>query len=398
MDNGRNSSGSDSARSRRPIFVSTGSTSADVFLAPALAELQRRGCIGRIVGMGGAPLAELGAELYIDTTPIASIGFAAGFRTMLSHAGRVGKAYQKAAEFFRKGRPALGVVVDNPGYNQRLLSLGRDHGVPMVYYIPPETWGMTRWQIRAIAGNSTVIASIFKPVADAYAAYGADVRFVGHPAVDLLSALPRRGELNGGEPNIGLFPGSRRHEVSEMLPVLWSAAEIILRGEPRARFIMCSANDMASEQIHRHAQRHPLAVEIVHRKSAEVLSRCDLLLTCSGSATLEAAIMGVPMVVMYRLPFLVDRLLQMLLVRNPYFSLPNYLTNRPIVPELRNAEVNPRAVADAGLSLLRDADRRRQMCAGLAQVREGLGPPGAVARTADLLEEMLGRSSRRAIS
>jgi lipid-A-disaccharide synthase len=286
-------------------------------------------------------------------------------------------------------------VVDNPGYNQRILKLAREYGIPTLYYIPPEVWGMTRWQIRALARNSTVIASIFQSVADAYAAYGADVRFVGHPAVDLLAALPRRGELNGGPPTIGLFPGSRSHEVSEMLPVLWSAAEIIRRSEPQVKFVMCSANDLAAEQIARHAQRRPMPVEIVHRKSAEVLSRCDLLLTCSGSATLEAAIMGVPMVVMYRLPFFVDRIIQMLLVRYPYFSLPNYLTNRPIVPELRNHEVNPQRVAEAGLLLLRDAARRREMSAGLAEVRAGLGPPGAVLRTADLFEEMLQKSAAR---
>jgi lipid-A-disaccharide synthase len=125
-----------------------------------------------------------------------------------------------------------------------------------------------------------------------------------------------------------------------------------------------------------------------------VLDRCDLLLTCSGTATLEAALLGVPMVVMYRVHYWIDRLLQSCFLpraAHPFFSLPNYLLNRAVVPELGNGQANPERVAAEGLALLRDPIRRREVAEGLRQVRERLGPPGTIARVADLIEAMLGK-------
>jgi lipid-A-disaccharide synthase len=214
-----------------------------------------------------------------------------------------------------------------------------------------------------------------------------------------MEALPRQPELNGHPPTIGLFPGSRRHEVLDLLGVLQGSAAIIERTVPAARFVICSANEMAARLIREHVKNWSTPVEVVHRQSHRVLAGCDLLLTCSGTATLEAAILGVPMVVMYRLHHWVDRIIQSSVLRMldyPYFSLPNYLLNRAVVPELRNEHANPGNVAGYGLALLSDPARRRDACAGLAEVRALLGRPGAIARAADLVEEILdGRPSTR---
>jgi lipid-A-disaccharide synthase len=262
--------------------------------------------------------------------------------------------------------------------------------------VPPETWALPRWAVRRIARDADVIAPLFPNQVEQYRACGGEVRWVGHPAAELLAAWARPRPSPGHAPTVGLFPGSRRVEVLDLLPVLREAAAILRRSEPGARFVMCAANEVVAPLIRRDlGSGWPVPVELEHGNSHAVLARCDLLLTCSGTATLEAAILGVPMVVIYRLHHWLDRLLQVWFLRRsayPFFALPNYLLGRAVVPELRKNFPDPRRVAAEGLALLRDPVRRRQVLEGLAEVREMLGPPGSIGRVADLVEELLGAS------
>lgn len=360
-----------------------------MLVAPLLHELRRRGAVGSMTALGGSALREAGAHLLTDTTPMSSVGVASSCRSVISHCATVIRAHRQVARLFRRQRPSLVILVDNPGQNLRIMSMARRMGIPTLYYVPPEAWCLTRWQIARIARQSTAIAALSQGEAQTYRDYGGNVRWIGHPALDLLASSPRPHELNGNPPTIGLFPGSRRDEVIDLLPVLRDAARLIQQAEPAARFVLSSANDSAHKRILAHLPTWEVPVELVHRQSHAVLSRCDLLLTCSGTATLEAAIVGVPMVAMYRVHHLLDRLIRLAMVRYSYFALPNYLLNRPIVPELCNRQVTGPRLAAEGLSLLRDATRRQAMIQGLADVRDALGGGGAVIRAADLAQNIL---------
>ncbi|HEV3257056.1 MAG TPA: hypothetical protein VG013_09270 [Gemmataceae bacterium] len=377
------------------LFVSTGSTSSDILLAPVLVELRRRGKLGEVVGIGGTPLGEVGVHTLFDSTSLSSLGHVASYRALLANGPNVLAAYRSVKNYFRKSRPALVILVDNPGQNMPVLGLARRHGIRVLYYVPPERWMISRLTVRAIAAKATTIATIFRSEYESYRNSGGNTCWVGHPMIDLLEAVPRPPAFTGRNPTVGLFPGSRRLEVQELLPVLRGAAEIILRAEPTTRFVMCSANEMAAQQIAAHINTWKVPVEVVHRQSMAVLSRCDLLLACAGTATLEAAILGVPMVTMYRLRYWLDRVIQACAHLNKYsfFSLPNYVLNRAVVPELRSRDANPHTVAAEGLALLRDPSRREAVAAGLAEVRQLLGPPGALGRVADLVSDMLGTPS-----
>jgi lipid-A-disaccharide synthase len=381
------------AKSCRPkIFVSTGSTSSDILMAPVLAELARRRPLGPIAGVGGAPLRDAGAHLFFDTTATSTVGIVASARTLLSHAASAVPAYWKVREYFRNERPDLVILVDNPGHNLRLLSLAHRYAIPVLYYAPPELWSLGWWQVRAVVRKTSVIAPIFESERRVYSERGARVRFIGHPLLDLMDDVPKPPALGTGTLTIGLFPGSRRHEVKDLLPALLGAAEIIQQSEPTAHFVMCAANESTQRLIDAQVPRCGVPVEVVRRQSHSVLSRCNLLLTCSGTATLEAAVLGIPMVVMYRLHYVLDRILQKCILRGreyPYFSLPNYLLNRAVLTELRNDDANPARIASEGLALLSDAQRRFMVSDGLAEVRSLLGSPGAIGRTADLVEELL---------
>lgn len=372
--------------------MSTGSTSADVMTAPVLAELRRRGRLRSAVGIGGAPLAEQGVERMFDTTPLSAIGIAGSLAVIARNAWEVLGAVRRAEAHFRRRRPDLVMAVDNPAHNIRLLRMARRHRLRTLYYIPPELWSIFKPQVWNIVRSADAIAPVFRVDAEGYRRWGGSVRFVGHPAPDLLAGTARPPDRPAGAPVIALFPGSRSAEVRALLPVLAGAAEIIAGRHPGARFVMCSANETCDARIDAARPGWTVPVEVVRRRSREVLAGCDLLLTCSGTATLEAAVLGVPMVVLYRLSNRIDRILAALLLGDyPYLALPNYLMRRQVVPELREGAVSARRAADEALAVLEDPAGRKRMLAGLAEVREFLGGPGAIRRTADLIEEMLDR-------
>jgi lipid-A-disaccharide synthase len=377
---------------RLNLFVSTGSSSSDLLLAPVLAELRRRGRLGEVAGLGGEGLRDQRVRLLFDPTSLSSVGVFASLRSLLLQAGRVLSAYRQIKEYFRDRPPDLAVLVDNPGINLPLLRLAHRYGIPALYYVAPELWSLWSWEVRALVARAAVLVPLFRSEAEVYHRHGARVRWVGHPLVDLVAVSRTAGDR---PPTVGLFPGIRPLEIRELLPVLQKAAVILHGQEPRARFVVCAANEIAARLIGEYRPRWPVPVEFTARQSHAVLARCDLLLTCAGTATLEAAVVGVPMVVMYRMHHCLDRVITFYKLHRggfPPVSLPNYLTKRAIVPELILDEVSPERVAEEGLALLRDPARRDAMARGYSEVRELLGPPGALARVADLVEEWAERA------
>jgi lipid-A-disaccharide synthase len=206
----------ESSGGRASLFVSTGSTSADVLLAPVLAELRRRNRLGRLVGLGGTLLREHGVELFFETTGIPSVGVVARLPTLVAYPRGAARAYRMTARYFRDVKPALVILVDNPGQNLRLLSLAHACRIPTLYYVPPETWGVTRWQVRAIARKASAIVSVLRAEGDAYAAQGGDVRWVGHPTGARRTwsehrAIPRKPPAGAGLRASGSAGGRRDH-------------------------------------------------------------------------------------------------------------------------------------------------------------------------------------------
>jgi lipid-A-disaccharide synthase len=363
-----------------------------MLLAPILRELQRRGSVGPIAGIGGKSLRALGVDLFYDTTSSAAVGVVASFASFVEHAGAALSTFRRIDSHFRHARPALAILVDNSGVNLRVLRKAHRHGIPTLYFVPPEFWSLWWFEVEPLISQSTLLVPVFQSEAQALTERGGRVRWVGHPLVDLLGAHAPALRDPGDAPTIGLFPGSRRQEVQQLLGTLRGAADIIGRTLPEARFLLSAANDVVFKLIANDRRVWSVPVEIVRGQSHAVLARCDLLLTCSGTATLEAALLGVPMVAMYRVDHPLDRLLTYYkLYRGgyPMIALPNSVLGRRFVPEFINAEITPERVAAEGLALLQDPGRREAVLAGLAEVRARLGPPGTTGRVADLVEQFL---------
>jgi lipid-A-disaccharide synthase len=255
--------------------------------------------------------------------------------------------------------------------------------VPVLYYVSPQVWAWRPSRIKKIAKRVVKMAVILPFEKSIYQREGVDVEFVGHPLLDVLDADLSRKELRrrfGVPPDsllIGLLPGSREREVRTLLPPLVGAAEILSREFP--------AWDVVQDCIE--GDRLPL--EVVEGRTFEVMKAADLLLVVSGTATLEGAIAGVPMVIIYRLSP-ISYLIGRMLVKIQCIGLANIVVGRKVVPELIQAEVTPQRIAHEAAKILRDPAKRREIEGAFKTVKDKLGEGGASQRVARIALQMMG--------
>lgn len=218
--------------------------------------------------------------------------------------------------------------------------------------------------------------------------------YVGHPLLDRLTdPLPmdearRRLELDGAAPVLGLLPGSRAGELTRHLPVLLRSAKQLMTERPDLRIVIAAADGLSLDLIGSYLNRETVSARVVQGRTCEVMAASDLIVVASGTATLEAAIIGTPMVIVYRLAFL-SWMLGRLLIKVPFIGMVNLVAERQVVPELIQFHATPERIADEARRLLVSAESRRRMRQELREIRDRLGPPGAVGRTVDAILECL---------
>jgi lipid-A-disaccharide synthase len=280
------------------------------------------------------------------------------------------------------------VLIDFPEFNLRLARQARRAGVPVVYFIPPQLWAWRRGRIRLMARRVNRVLAIFPFEQRLYERARVPVDFVGHPLLDVLpldlsrEEARRRLGLDIGVSLVGLLPGSRREEVTRLLPAMLQAAEQLAAADGRRRFALALAPSVDRAQVERLTAATPgVRVEIVEGLTHEVMAGSDVVLIASGTATLEAALLGAPMVVCYRVSRLTGVMARML-ARVPWISLPNIAAGRGIVPEILQGQVTGARLAAEALRLLEDAAAATAQRAGFTDLRAGLGEPGVGRRAA----------------
>lgn len=248
-----------------------------------------------------------------------------------------------------------------------------------------------------MAKRGAKIAAVFPMEVEVYERAGADVTFVGHPLLDFVAPAMSSEEfrnslgLSATDPVVGLLPGSRRGEIESLLPGMLEAAEMMLQQRPDLTFILPVATprlkDLVTAQLE--ARQNKLPIRLIPGQAYEVMANAQVILVASGTATLEAACLGAPMVIVYQTSWSTYQLSK-LLVKIDYAGLPNIIAGRQIVPELLQSEVTGEGMAKAALDILENPERRQQMKADLAGVRQALGDRGAVERVADLISQTIG--------
>ena len=303
------------------------------------------------------------------------------------------RARQIFADLLRavdRRRPRLAVLIDFPDFNLRLAKELEERGVEVVYYISPQVWAWRRGRVKSIAKVVDRMLVLFPFEVDFYREHEVDVVHVGHPLVDEVPVLPQvwdRGEPKGEPYRVAILPGSRVSEIEALLPVMLEAARLLASELPvEIRLIKAPTvpRDLVDEMI----ELAGLPVEIVSEERFQAIADSHLALCASGTATLEVGLLGVPMVVLYRLGSW-TYLLAKMLVHLPYVSLVNLVLGEKVVPELIQGRANPQSIVAEAEEILTDAGVRDRMRAGLAGLRAKLGEGGASRRAAREVAELL---------
>lgn len=368
------------------VFLSAGEVSGDLHAARLFSALKERRADLVAWGVGSHRMRTEGVEVRWDVTRYSAVG-------LLEHLPGVRPIAKVMAEVRRAltaERPDVVVLVDYQGMNMQIARVAKALGIPTVYYISPQEW---IWGLpggcRKVAEVSDEILAIFEKEAEAYRKAGANVTFVGHPLLDMVppderGALAHRLGVDVAEPIVALFPGSRRMELSRLLPPMLEACERMLATNPRLQFLLPVASPDLAELVARLRAKCPgVAVKVIPDVSGMALMRlADVVLAASGTVVLEAAVVGTPVVAAYKIggvaAFVAKRLM-----RGAHVTLPNIVMDEGIVPELLQGEANAQRMAEEVLRLLQSPGDRARMISRLAAVRARLGAPGAVGRAAD---------------
>jgi lipid-A-disaccharide synthase len=369
------------------IMLSAGEASGDLHgstLCRALAGL-RPGV--HLSGMGGARMAASGMEVLADPTSRAVVGTSEA----LGRVPELYRAYRRLVNRLRDERPHALVLIDFPEFNLRLARQARRAGVPVVYFIPPQLWAWRRGRLRQIARRVRQVLAVLPFERELYEGAGVRVDFVGHPLLDVLpldlgrDEARRRLGLHAGETVIGLLPGSRREEVNRLLPPMLEAAGRLASQAGAPRFVLALAPTVARSAVSASAWPAGTAraprVDVLEGRTWEVMAAADVILVASGTATLEAALLGVPMVVCYRVSRVTEVLVR-LLVRVRWASLPNLVAGRAIVPEILQDELSGERLAVEARRLLDDPLAATAQRAAFRDLRARLGEPGVADRAA----------------
>lgn len=343
-------------------------------------------------GWGGPKLQALGVEM-VCPPPLNVVGFAEAAWKI----SRLIKAFNQIREALKERRPDLIILIDYPDMNLRLARIAHETGIPVLYYISPQVWAWRPGRIRTIARYVDRLVVILPFEVAFYRRHGITVDFVGHPLMDSLEDL-LEGEspserFSDPEPMIGLFPGSRPTEVKHILPLLLKTAEGLHRVSPgRVRFVLPVAGTLDPGPIRKGTR--PLAEQgvpliVTTEDSRQVIRRCRLIVAASGTVTLEAAILGVPMLVVYKMALL-NYWIAKLWIHIPYVALVNWVAGKKVVPEFIQKEARPEALVQSCRRFLEDEKYYQQVCLELQEVKVKLGEPGASRRVARIAREMMG--------
>ena len=373
------------------ILISAGEVSSDMYAARLATALRAR-TGARLFGMGGKRMAEAGVDLIADYHQVAVVGISEVLHKIPTV---VGVQRKIAAEAVRRRAP-LAILVDSPGTHLGVARRLKNNGIRVGYFIGPQVWAWRPGRVRVVKRLVERMVVIFPFEEVIYREAGVPVDFVGHPLVDVVKASMSRAEFaarHGLDPNrpiVTLLPGSRRSEIERHYPLIMEACERLSREVPNRgaiQFVLAAAPALGPELFAPY-ERQGVSVTRVEGATYDALGAADCAIVASGTATVEAALLGTPMVVVYRVSptsaFVLRRL-----VRSPFIAMVNLIPGRRVVPELIQDQFTSEAVVEEVRKLLESSAARDEMKAGLAEVRTKLGPGGAIERAADIFAAML---------
>ena len=372
------------------VLFSAGESSGDQHAAHMFQELQKLCPAVRGMGMGGNKMRQAGIDIRFDSSGIGVIGLV----EILKHYGEIRQALQIMKQTLIDEKPDLLVCVDYKEFNLKLARFAKKLGVQVLFYVSPQVWAWRAGRVVTYGKAIDMMAVIFPFETAYYEAKNVPVRYVGHPSVDKVHPLHTKVEdlqrfgLDAKKPIVGILPGSRSNEIKRMLPVMLLAATQLAQRHADMQFLLPQADSVDDGVLHEHLQNSSLPIKVIKQQAYDVIQCCDAVMTTSGTASLEIALLGVPMLIAYRLSPLTYWLGKQL-VKIPFIGLPNIIAGRAIVKELIQHAANAENMALEIERLLDDQNYRADCLKGLQQVKQRLGEGGGSKNMAELALEML---------
>ncbi|MCK4507427.1 MAG: lipid-A-disaccharide synthase [Desulfuromonadales bacterium] len=380
-------------------MIVTGEASGDLHGANLIKAVNTLSADTKFFGVGGQKMAAAGCDILIPSEELAVMGVV----EVLGQLPVIWRSFQQLKkELFGRHKPDALVLIDFPDFNLRLANQARKAGVPVLYYISPKVWAWRQGRVKKIAQSVDSLAVIFPFEPELYDGLDLRVRYVGHPLLDEFAALGTGNELRDGadfcqklqipatKKIVGLFPGSRRSELRYMLETIVASAQLIHEGEPNVHFLVPIANSLKKDEVKaQFGLELPVTfIEAVDATIYDVARHCDTILTVSGTVTLQVALAGTPMAILYKMSPL-SYAIGKRLVKVAHAGLPNIVAGQRIVPEFIQDEATPQVLADEVLHVLNDSGYADTMKAALQTVQKQLGEPGCSKRVAEMLFDLL---------
>ena len=370
------------------IMLSAGEASGDLHgesLAKAIHNIDPQ---IELSGFGGPKMAAAGVRLQADMREYSVMGV----WEVLKNIRRIFALLGKLEAFMKRERPDLLVLIDYPDFNWRLAAKAKALGIPVFSYIPPSAWAWRKGRAKKCAKLADELVSIFPFELPVYEAAGANISFQGNPLIDTVKASMTAEEarsffgLEPGKEAVMLLPGSRKQEISMLLPAMLEAAVLLKQDRPELEFYLPVATGIDRTRLESMVREYAVEVHFTEEKTYDLMNISSFALATSGTVVMEAAIMGLPCVALYRMASL-NYAIGKMLVKIESFTLPNILAGRKVQQELLQDEVTGQKVFEAARRFYAEAGYKQQVMAGLQEAVAKLGAPGAAGRVAQRIVE-----------
>ena len=372
------------------IMLLAGEASGDAHGAEMVEHLRGLKPGIRISGMGSVEMKKAGVDVFYDSAGIAVMGIV----EVLKHWGEIKRAMELVKHQLETTRPDLLILIDYPEFNLKMARHAKSLGIRVLFYISPQVWAWRPKRIHKIGASIDHMAVLFQFETQYYERANIPVTFVGHPLVDKVRVsdgvqqLRQQLEIPSQHRLVGLFPGSRRSELARLLPVMLETAARMRQQDPNLSFVLPVAASLDIDAIRAQAAEAGIDIHLTRDNIHDVIANCEAIVSCSGTVTLEIALLGVPMCVIYRMSWLSYQIISRLITID-HISLVNIVGEGHIVEELLQENANPEAITREMFRLMDDADYRARVKQGLERVRQNLGEGRGSERVAELAVSML---------
>jgi lipid-A-disaccharide synthase len=364
-------------------MIIAGEASGDVHGAKLAHAINNRSTDTSLFGVGGIAMKTEGVKILVDCKTLSVMGIT----EVLAKLPTIYQAMAIVKKALNKLRPNLLILIDFPDFNFHVAAVAKKLNIPVLYYISPQIWAWRQNRVHKIKRLVDHMAVILPFEAAFYCKHHVPVTFVGHPLLDGILPVPDRqpATTHLNEPVIGLLPGSREKEVSTLLPVMLEAAKIIKRFLPTSRFMVSCAESINAELVLDVVSQYAptLEAEIVNGSIIKVFQQSRILVAASGTVTLEAALYGIPTVIIYKVSPL-SYWIGKRLIKVKHIGIANLIVKKELQPELIQDDASPQIIADTVTAMINDPDRLRQIEKELIRIRDLLGGAGASDRVAQI--------------